>query len=97
MVERDECDGYGMEVDIWACGVILYTLLVGFPPFWNRKQLAMIRHESAFCVPQRGPNSAASFIKNLNNLISRDKFRMIYCFYVGTFDWIFFPVTDKLP
>jgi serine/threonine protein kinase len=52
MVERDECDGYGMEVDIWACGVILYTLLVGFPPFWNRKQLAMIRHESAFCVPQ---------------------------------------------
>jgi serine/threonine protein kinase len=50
MVERDECDGYGMEVDIWACGVILYTLLVGFPPFWNRKQLAMIRHESAFCA-----------------------------------------------
>jgi serine/threonine protein kinase len=44
MVERDECDGYGKEVDVWACGVILYTLLVGFPPFWNRKQLAMIRY-----------------------------------------------------
>jgi phosphorylase kinase gamma subunit len=44
MVERDECDGYGQEVDVWACGVILYTLLVGFPPFWNRKQLAMIRY-----------------------------------------------------
>jgi len=43
MVERHECNGYGLEVDIWACGVILFTLLVGFPPFWHRKQLVMIR------------------------------------------------------
>lgn len=43
MLERDECDGYGLEVDAWACGVIMYTLLVGCPPFWHRKQLTMIR------------------------------------------------------
>jgi len=43
MVERDECNGYSIEVDVWACGVVLYTLLVGFPPFWHRKQLMMIR------------------------------------------------------
>jgi len=43
MVEREECDGYGQEVDVWACGVVLYTLLVGFPPFWHRKQLMMVR------------------------------------------------------
>jgi len=43
MVEKHECYGYGQEVDVWACGVVLYTLLVGFPPFWHRKQLMMIR------------------------------------------------------
>ncbi|XP_075154873.1 phosphorylase kinase gamma isoform X3 [Haematobia irritans] len=36
--------GYGQEVDIWACGVIMFTLLVGCPPFWHRKQMVMLRN-----------------------------------------------------
>lgn len=31
-------DPYSRPVDLWACGVILYILLVGYPPFWDEDQ-----------------------------------------------------------
>ncbi|KAJ1524415.1 hypothetical protein ONE63_010914 [Megalurothrips usitatus] len=40
----EEAEGYEKEVDLWACGVIMYTLLVGCPPFWHRKQMVMLRN-----------------------------------------------------
>ncbi|XP_048582772.1 phosphorylase b kinase gamma catalytic chain, skeletal muscle/heart isoform isoform X2 [Nematostella vectensis] len=39
-----DAPGYTKEVDMWACGVILYTLLCGFPPFWHRRQVVMLRN-----------------------------------------------------
>lgn len=40
----EKAPGYSKEVDIWACGVIMFTLLVGCPPFWHRKQMVMLRN-----------------------------------------------------
>ncbi|XP_055698703.1 phosphorylase b kinase gamma catalytic chain, skeletal muscle/heart isoform isoform X1 [Phlebotomus papatasi] len=40
----EDAAGYSREVDVWACGVIMFTLLVGCPPFWHRKQMVMLRN-----------------------------------------------------
>ena len=31
------------QVDMWACGVVLYSMLGGNMPFWNRRQHKMVR------------------------------------------------------
>ncbi len=41
--QYENTPGYGLPVDLWACGVILFTLLSGLPPFWHRKQHIMFR------------------------------------------------------
>lgn len=52
----ESATGYDKQVDIWACGVIMFTLLVGFPPFWHRKQMIMLRNimegKFEFCSPE---------------------------------------------
>ncbi|XP_074140691.1 serine/threonine-protein kinase DCLK3 [Sminthopsis crassicaudata] len=42
--------GYGLEVDMWAAGVILYILLCGFPPFRSQDR----DQEELFAIIQRG-------------------------------------------
>lgn len=35
--------GYGIPVDMWACGVIMYTLFMGRAPFYHRKEIVVLR------------------------------------------------------
>lgn len=39
----ENAEGYSLEVDNWALGVIMYTLLAGHAPFFHRVQLRMMR------------------------------------------------------
>lgn len=32
----EDAKGYGVEVDNWALGVIFFTLLAGYAPFYHR-------------------------------------------------------------
>ncbi|XP_046753347.1 calcium/calmodulin-dependent protein kinase type II alpha chain isoform X17 [Diprion similis] len=60
---------YGKPVDIWACGVILYILLVGYPPFWDEDQhrlYAQIK-AGAYDYPSPEWDTVTTEAKNLIN------------------------------
>ncbi|XP_021944420.1 calcium/calmodulin-dependent protein kinase type II delta chain isoform X4 [Folsomia candida] len=62
---------YGKPVDIWACGVILYILLVGYPPFWDEDQhrlYAQIK-SGAYDYPSPEWDTVTAEAKNLINLM----------------------------
>ncbi|XP_070503254.1 calcium/calmodulin-dependent protein kinase type II alpha chain isoform X2 [Chironomus tepperi] len=60
---------YGKAVDIWACGVILYILLVGYPPFWDEDQHRLYAQIKAGTYDYPSPewDTVTSEAKNLIN------------------------------
>jgi len=60
---------YGKPVDIWACGVILYILLVGYPPFWDEDQHRLYSQikSGAYDYPSPEWDTVTAEAKNLIN------------------------------
>uniref|UniRef100_A0A3Q0KCA9 calcium/calmodulin-dependent protein kinase n=1 Tax=Schistosoma mansoni TaxID=6183 RepID=A0A3Q0KCA9_SCHMA len=62
---------YGKAVDVWACGVILYILLVGYPPFWDEDQNRLYSQikSGAYDYPSPEWDTVTPEAKNLINLM----------------------------
>ena len=62
---------YTKPVDIWACGVILYILLVGYPPFWDEDQHKLYSQikSGAYDYPSPEWDTVTDEAKNLINLM----------------------------
>ena len=60
-----QSDGHGKAADWWACGVLCYEMLVGFPPFYD---------ESPYGIYEKILNGHISWPKTMDRL-SRDLIR----------------------
>ncbi|XP_065054819.1 calcium/calmodulin-dependent protein kinase type II delta chain-like isoform X1 [Rhopilema esculentum] len=82
---------YGKPVDMWACGVILYILLVGYPPFWDEDQhrlYAQIK-AGAYDYPSPEWDTVTQEAKDLiNRLLTIDSKRRINASEALKHPWI---------
>ena len=71
---------YGKAVDVWACGVILYILLVGYVPFWAKDQNKLFSQikKGAYKFPSPEWDTVTSEAKNLiNTMLTVDPLKRI--------------------
>ena len=71
-------EAYGKAVDIWACGVILYILLVGYPPFWDEDQHRLYAQIKAGAYDFPSPEWD-SVTQDAKNLINQVRFTFFLC------------------
>ncbi|KAI6649097.1 calcium/calmodulin-dependent protein kinase type II delta chain isoform X16 [Oopsacas minuta] len=85
---------YGRPVDLWACGVILYILLVGYPPFWHddqQKLYASIRN-GEYDFPSPDWDTVTDEAKTLvTRLLTRDPMKRLTAGESLKQSWIFTP------
>lgn len=62
LIHRQKKTGYGIEIDWWALGIVMYELLLGCPPFFDRDFTKMC--EKILTRPLRFPNSNIIFDSN---------------------------------
>ncbi|XP_020902743.1 calcium/calmodulin-dependent protein kinase type II delta chain isoform X2 [Exaiptasia diaphana] len=82
---------YGRNVDLWACGVILYILLVGYPPFWDEDQhklYAQIK-AGAYDYPSPEWDTVTDEAKDLiNSMLTVDQTKRIQAHEALRHPWI---------
>ncbi|KAM3591829.1 uncharacterized protein V6R79_008011 [Siganus canaliculatus] len=84
-------DPYGKPVDIWACGVILYILLVGYPPFWDEDQHKLYQQikAGAYDFPSPEWDTVTPEAKNLiNQMLTINPAKRITAEQALTHPWV---------
>lgn len=80
--------GYGLEVDLWALGVVTYILLCGFPPFRSpqRRQSELFRlirrGEYDFISPYWDHVSLSTHMLSMLSMISHLSAFLIWCLFI---------------
>lgn len=69
----DKVNGHSFEVDIWSCGVILYTLLIGTPPFQKKevKEIYKMIQKNIYIYPENCDISSSA-MKLIDRILSTD-------------------------
>ncbi|CAF4416952.1 unnamed protein product, partial [Adineta steineri] len=84
---------YGMEVDCWATGIILYILLCGYPPFKsadrNQEVLFQLIQRGKFVYDTEYWSSISANAKNLiDNLLVVDRHKRMHADEILLHPWI---------
>mmetsp|Transcript_10010 Transcript_10010/g.29563 ORF Transcript_10010/g.29563 Transcript_10010/m.29563 type:complete len:332 (-) Transcript_10010:498-1493(-) len=83
--------GYGLEVDMWSVGVILYILLCGFPPFYEDELPALFKQimSGRFDFPSPWWDNISNDAKGLvNSLLIVDPKKRLSAEQVLAHKWI---------
>lgn len=78
---------YNEKSDIWSCGVILYVLLVGYPPFISNSTPELLKKVEQGIYSLDGPlwskisKNAKDLVKNMMNVNMNDRYSADKCLH----------------